>query len=198
MYKLEYGNEEKITNWWSVDKIVHYTYEGDFLKYYIENRFECIDSAYRGWGYIIRTSAERKEDEGTERIKEYSYNTEGNLIKISSSASLSLIKDFVWEGKRLKSIQSGKYLYDFSYATTQWNNLNIDLFYFILYGLCGWDEDVCLLQLTGLRSIHLPNLIKYRNETWNLSYERDTEGYIVYIFLDKKGGKSYKWKIHYH
>lgn len=203
MYKLEVGNVKKITNWWSVDEVAYYDYEGGRLMCYVENRFECMDTVCRAAGNIIRTSVEKMTDydlgkEGYERKKEYSYNREGNLVKISSSGSFPLIKGFVWNGKRLESIQDEGDVYDFSYTSAQWNNLNIDLFYFILYGLFGWDEDACLLQLTGLRAIHLPSHIKYKNESWDLRYERDAAGYIIYIFLDKKGGESYKWEILYH
>ncbi len=199
MFVYTMGSESRVTNSWQseINRSVS-KQEDSFpdLTRYIH--FECMDSVYKYSLRIIRNAYEEEAsmDLGTiEREKEYEYDKEGKLTRIVTFGSLS-VKGFIWNDVALKMLQNGGDVFSFSHSS-EWNNLNIDLFYFILYGLFDWDEDACLLQLTGLRPSHLPDKIEYKGATWHLNYERDQAGYITFIHITTPDGNRYKWQINY-
>lgn len=199
MFFYTMGSENRVTNsWLSEINRSEQKQEDSFPDRTIYTYFDCMDSVYTHPLRVIRNAHEKEinMNMGTiERDKKYEYDEEGKLTRIATSGSL-LVKGFIWSDVALKMLQNGGDIFSFTHSSV-WNNLNIDLFYFILYGLFDWDEDACLLQLTGLRPSHLPDEINYKESTWRLSYELDTSGYIIFINITTPGGYRYKWQINY-
>lgn len=198
MFFYTMGSENRVTNSWLSEINRTVTKQEDSFPNQIYTYFECLDSVYKHRLRIIRSAHEEEQnmDIGMiERDKKYEYDEEGKLARIVTSGSLE-VKGFIWDGVALKMLQNGGDIFSFTHSSV-WNNLNIDLFYFILYGLFDWDEDACLLQLTGLRPSHLPDEIKYKEDTWTLSYERDSSGYITFVRINAPDGSRYKWQINY-
>ncbi len=199
MFFYTMGSENRVTNsWLSEINRSEQKQEDSFPDRTIYTYFDCMDSVYTHPLRVIRNAHEKEinMNMGTiERNKKYEYDEEGKLTRIATSGSL-LVKGFIWSDVALKMLQNGGDIFSFTHSSV-WNNLNIDLFYFILYGLFDWDEDACLLQLTGLRPSHLPDEINYKESTWRLSYELDTSGYIIFINITTPDGHRNKWQINY-
>ncbi|MDL2231946.1 hypothetical protein LJB85_04355, partial [Porphyromonadaceae bacterium OttesenSCG-928-L07] len=131
-------------------------------------------------------------------LKEFKYNSVGQLSKIIQTIPLEDVTDISWNGSNITSIQTTDDIVYFSYNRAQRNDLNLDLFYFILYGTFCWDEPANLLQITGTRSTHLPEMIRHKNAQYEIEYIRDTDRYISIIkFDDKIGNDTFEWHINY-
>lgn len=199
MFYYTMGRESRVTNSWLSEINRSVKKQEDAFPDQIYTYFECMDSVYKHSLRIIRNAHEKElnMNVGTiERDKKYEYDEEGKLARIATYGSL-FVKGFIWNDVALRMLQNGGDIFSFTHSSV-WNNLNVDLFYFLLYGLFDWDEDACLLQLTGLRPSHLPDEIKYKEDIWTLSYERDQSGYITFIYISAPDGNRYKWQINYY
>lgn len=188
------GRQLKFTVY--VDRIpeIHAEYEYAWITDGISGSCFPIVCQYTGRKYCFPVSS----PEG--QAGEFIYDHETQLKEIKARKPGEPAVCYTWKGNNLVMIRKGEEEYRFSYpaALSQRNDLNIDLFYIILNGLCGWEEFSAFFQLTGARPVSLPEKIIQGDKVWRVDYEKNAARYITAIcFTDEANGKQTQWVMNY-
>lgn len=198
------GDRREVCNWWGLKELTRSVIGKDqWAECYVNYKFEYISDSTRMPALMLEKSV--VEARGNECLPEdfeagFLYQETGKLAKIAETGSSSFTKYFSWEGDVVEMIQKERGIYYFSYSSDkEINNLNIDLFYLLLYGLTDWEDIPCLFSLTGWRPACLPEVIRYGPMVWTLTYDRDARGYITAIHITNvTENDNVVWKITYN
>lgn len=197
---------------------ISYTYKSDAL-YYIsvscadefnEKRFEISDDTL-----IITSVTSQKFSSDAFFVEENSVtpvyqlrnklNTEGNVLAYYDHdgyvKKMNDAAEFYSQDGVLKALKLNDMVYTFEYSSEIYNNLNIDLFS-VLGVLTQTDFnkitffDFFAAGVLGSRFIRLPEKIVFGDDSWIITYEKDSKGYITQ-FTAKKTSSSLKVEVKY-
>ncbi len=165
----------------------------------IKYALPSLISSYKGEQNTIFINNGEMIDAHHEEIEKiFEYSKEGHLVKVTQIQPPLSIQKITWLDDKIKLIQQENSLCEFLYTGNEKNNLNIDLFYFILQGLGYWDETATLFENTGTRSLYLPDYISVPGHHYALRYARNAEGYITTIDIEDETERTRsKWQLNY-
>lgn len=132
-------------------------------------------------------------------------NTDGNVLAYYGHdgyvKKIDNLAEFNSQDGVLKALKLNDMIYTFEYATEIYNNLNIDLFS-VLGVLTQADFNKITVfdffadGVLGSRFVRLPEKIVFGDDSWGITYEKDSKGYIT-EFTVKKTSSSLKIEVKY-